>query len=682
MTASPKRLLAILAAVAVGAVAWYATAPSALGGSTEYSITSGVSMAPRFHSGDLAIVRTRSAYRVGDVVLYRSPVIHRPVLHRIIKIQDGRYFFKGDNNNFVDPGYATRSELVGKLWVRVPWAGHVLQWLASPLKASIIAAFAVLMLVGGFFGGRKRRRRGTPVMSDLFDRIPIHRLERLPGVPAIAAAGVLVALAIFLSATGFGMSSTRTALSQGAYRDSGDFSYSARTIRRSTAYPSGWIYTGDPIFLSVVNKVWFGFTYHFRSNLPHVVHGTLALRGEISSDATSLKQSVPLGKPLAFTGDVSRVNYAFTVAQVKRYLVGLATDSGSPGNLSIGIRAVVKVHGFVDGKPIDETFAPALPMNISETAITMADTTPAVPPGATYAPPSAAQSAAAVLQPFQIGAVPVTVEGQVTLLRWHLAVDQARILAIVLWLLGLPLLLIGFVAHKRRPRRSEEDRIAAVYRLMVVPVASLAHGVDGATEVLDFTSLARLARYCQRPVLLERTDDERRYGIEEGGCLYIYRAAGSGLPVQVAPAVRQPRPRTKRGRFGLVRPGIALVVLVVAVLLATSFTATSTVPLSYAGTSSQALSIAQLTPAACAGLTLTNLVVATGPTVTGTAGNDLIIGGSGTGTINYAGLDGTDCIVAGGTAATTNKIDGGKGIDVCIGPAAATNKFALCETMA
>ena len=41
---------------------------------------------------------------------------------------------------------------------------------------------------------------------------------------------------------------------------------------------------------------------------------------------------------------------------------------------------------------------------------------------------------------------------------------------------------------------------------------------------------------------------------------------------------------------------------------------------------------------------------------------------------------GNDCIVAGATAATTNKIDGGKGIDVRIAPAAANNKFTVCET--
>jgi signal peptidase I len=83
-------------------------------------VTAGVSMQPLLYKNDLAIVRAQSTYHVGDVVLYNSAVLGRPVLHRIILIQNGQYYFKGDNNNFVDPGYATRSELVGKLWVHVP----------------------------------------------------------------------------------------------------------------------------------------------------------------------------------------------------------------------------------------------------------------------------------------------------------------------------------------------------------------------------------------------------------------------------------------------------------------------------------------------------------------------------------------------------------------------------------
>ena len=99
---------------------WAFFAPTKVGGSTTYSVTSGISMEPMLHKNDLEFVRTQSTYHVGDVVLYQSAVVDQPVLHRIILIQHGNYFFQGDNNSFVDPGYATKSELVGTLWFHVP----------------------------------------------------------------------------------------------------------------------------------------------------------------------------------------------------------------------------------------------------------------------------------------------------------------------------------------------------------------------------------------------------------------------------------------------------------------------------------------------------------------------------------------------------------------------------------
>ena len=60
-------------------------------------------MQPRFHAGDLAIVRARSHYEVGHIVAYENLELGRIVLHRIIGRIGDRYVFKGDNNNFVDP---------------------------------------------------------------------------------------------------------------------------------------------------------------------------------------------------------------------------------------------------------------------------------------------------------------------------------------------------------------------------------------------------------------------------------------------------------------------------------------------------------------------------------------------------------------------------------------------------
>lgn len=143
---------------AVLLVSWLTVAPTQIGGPATYAETSGVSMEPLLHAGDLALVRQQASYRVGQVVLYESPVLRRPVLHRVVVVQDGRYYFRGDNNNFVDPGYATRSELLGKLWFAVPALGSVLRWIAEPVFAAVIAGLAALTVMAAALGGAPRRR--------------------------------------------------------------------------------------------------------------------------------------------------------------------------------------------------------------------------------------------------------------------------------------------------------------------------------------------------------------------------------------------------------------------------------------------------------------------------------------------------------------------------------------------
>src|SRR6478609_8281706 len=97
-------------------------------------------MEPRFHTGDLAIVRPAATYRVGEIVAYHSTLLHLTVLHRIIGRHGNRYVFKGDNNSFIDPGYPTRAELLGKLWIHVRHGGVVLRRLHTPWFAAVLCA--------------------------------------------------------------------------------------------------------------------------------------------------------------------------------------------------------------------------------------------------------------------------------------------------------------------------------------------------------------------------------------------------------------------------------------------------------------------------------------------------------------------------------------------------------------
>src|SRR5260370_30470290 len=154
-----QKLAAGAVALAFCASAWYFLAPPAIGGSTSYVFTDGTSMQPHFHTGDLAIVRPESTYRVGEIVAYRSHMLGTIVLHRIVGRDGARYRFKGDNNNFVDPEHPARDQLVGALWLHVPNAARRFGPLRRPETIGLLVALGLILLGGGAFTQQRRRRR-------------------------------------------------------------------------------------------------------------------------------------------------------------------------------------------------------------------------------------------------------------------------------------------------------------------------------------------------------------------------------------------------------------------------------------------------------------------------------------------------------------------------------------------
>jgi signal peptidase I len=184
--------VAVLAAI-------LAFVPATLEGNVTYVTTHGVSMLPRFHAGDLAVLTRTDTYKVGDVAGYESALLHTVVLHRIIAVNGGSYRFKGDHNNFVDPESPTRAQLIGKLWVRIPKGGVVLSWFGDPLHL-VVLALAILALTGAGEASRvaRRRRRARldaggrrlpPPAAARGGRRPPTRCARTPPAAASASTG-------------------------------------------------------------------------------------------------------------------------------------------------------------------------------------------------------------------------------------------------------------------------------------------------------------------------------------------------------------------------------------------------------------------------------------------------------------------------------------------------------------
>ena len=138
-------------------VAGVTVAPRQVGGPVDYVVTHGISMQPRFHAGDLAIVREAGQYQVGDIVAYHSATLHTVVMHRIVAQEGDRFVFKGDNNSWLDPDKPTKSELIGALWIQVPQGKKYLDFVRAPTTIGV--AVLVLLLAGTRFRRKRRRRR-------------------------------------------------------------------------------------------------------------------------------------------------------------------------------------------------------------------------------------------------------------------------------------------------------------------------------------------------------------------------------------------------------------------------------------------------------------------------------------------------------------------------------------------
>jgi hypothetical protein len=109
------------------------------------------------------------------------------------------------------------------------------------------------------------------------------------------------------------------------------------------------------------------------------------------------------------------------------------------------------------------------------------------------------------------------------------------------------------------------------------------------------------------------------------------------------------------------------------VSVVSAFAAGMSVPVSNVGQQSVPVTAEDIKPAACNALYLTNIVSGSG-TLSGTAGNDLIIGSASTDFID--GLGGNDCILGGGG---DDSLTGNEGDDICLG-GTGSDVFTDCET--
>jgi signal peptidase I len=545
-----KKLLASALGLIVLGCLWFYVAPIPLGGSTSYVVTHGVSMEPLFHTGDLAIVRSKPSYRVGEIVAYRNKMLHTIVLHRIIGREGRRYIFKGDNNNFVDPEHPRASQLIGGLWIHIAGGGTRLESFASPARAGLAITLGVLLLTGGVFVRRRRRRRrdrhagGAAAAPRAPRPLPLSAPEPRA---AILALGILVLLPfVVLALLAFTRApSTRRAI-QIPYTQSGSLSYSA-DMAPNPAYPDGVARTGEPLFTQLVNEVNLRFDYTFATKARHSLAGKGSFLLLVTAN-DGWHRTLALGSPTYFHGDHATITSTLSLSWLFALTRSIETATRVDGSYEFAVVPRVVTSGNLENVPLRASFSPAIQFSIDSDEINLQDggsgkaESKLLSSGGTS---SAAAALAPELTPSASGSVAgdQSRPGTLALGPWHVSVSAARKLAlcaigiILAALLAMLALLRPILALTAPRRRDGSARILARYGGMIIPVARVTplRGVP-VIDVADMDALARIAEHYDRSILHEKTDRGETFWVADESGQFRYTLGAQDSAPAAAPA--------------------------------------------------------------------------------------------------------------------------------------------------
>jgi signal peptidase len=180
------KALQALACLAIVAGWFLLLRPASLGGPASYVIVAGRSMEPGLRMHDLAIVRKQGDYHTGDVIAFRVP--EGEVIHRIVGGDaESGFVTKGDNNEEPDLWRPRPADIKGALWFRIPAGGRVLEFVARPVNAAILAGSiaAFWLLVGEEMQvplARRRRKDRSPSPAVMAHPAAVREVET-PAAP-------------------------------------------------------------------------------------------------------------------------------------------------------------------------------------------------------------------------------------------------------------------------------------------------------------------------------------------------------------------------------------------------------------------------------------------------------------------------------------------------------------------
>lgn len=534
--------------VALTAAAWLAFAPVPAGGLASYILVVGNSMEPNFHRGDLIIVHQASTYNSRDIVAYRNKELKSNVFHRIITQEYGHYTLQGDNNSWLDSYRPSREEVIGKLWIRIPQLGFIIQLLRKPINMALFAAASVSILSLTLLTTRPKGYKHMTKKSihsratSLLGRLGLPRkksAETAISSLKIVSSGHLddptksqrprdvgnvfeslfflfgfMAVASFIVGI---LSFTRPAFvsepEDVSYQHLGVFSYTA--AGPSSVYDSGTLQTGEPIFPGLTCSISLSFQYYLVGERVEDLAGTYSIIAQIIEPQTGWKRNIPLEVESAFRGNMFSSQNDLNMCSITTLIEKMEAETGfHPGQYHLFIAPRVSLHGEIQGQEFIDVYEPSLLFRFDRVNFSVVKTELEGDPFNQFEPGFVREMRSRA--------------NTIPFLGTQFAVPALRILALVGLIVSLTGIAALWVYMRSLMRQSPEAVIRMKYNTMIVDIQNGRLKLNAqAVEVLSMDDLAHLAERYDAMILHEKEGSIHKYAVNINGLLYLYANDGT-----------------------------------------------------------------------------------------------------------------------------------------------------------
>jgi len=112
-------------------------------------VTSG-SMSPTIKTGAIVAIKPAVAYKVGDIITFKTGKAERDIVtHRIVGEKEGKFITQGDANNIADIKPVEQKQIIGRMFLTIPYAGYAANFARSKLGFMLLILIPALLIIGG-----------------------------------------------------------------------------------------------------------------------------------------------------------------------------------------------------------------------------------------------------------------------------------------------------------------------------------------------------------------------------------------------------------------------------------------------------------------------------------------------------------------------------------------------------